>query len=266
MRKIIKISLIVIPSILIAIFLFFSFFINSIVKKGVETVGPKYTQTPIELKKVNISLFSGKGVLQGLIIMNPEGFKTASAFELGKITINIEPMSLFSEKVIIREIFIEGPEITYETSLKGSNIGQIKKNIESVSAVPEDEEPNGPPKEQKEKKEQKKVQIDKFFLQNGKIHLSATVLHGKTMTIPLKEIQFTDIGTESDGSFQKVIEKIFDVIFKAVIEAVKSSDKTIGKGIETLKDSTKGIEETTKEGVSKILEKMKKLVDDKDKK
>lgn len=259
MKNVIKIPLIVIPSVLIIIFLFLSVFINSIVKKSIETFGPKYTQTPVELDKAKISLFSGRGEIDGLIVRNPEGFKTDSAFVLGKIIMEIEPMSLFSDKVIIRKIHVIGPEITYETSLKGSNIGRIKKNIESVSGGSPEEKPEGSPQEEKG---QRKVQIDKFILQDGKLHLSATVLEGKTVDIPLKDIQFTDIGKETGGtSFYEVIQRIFTVIFDAVIETAKRSDKAIKEEIETLKDSAKGIEETTKESMTRMLDKMKKLFD-----
>ncbi|MDR4508099.1 MAG: hypothetical protein MRJ65_07675 [Candidatus Brocadiaceae bacterium] len=86
MKKSIKIPLIVIPVLIFVTFIFFSLFINAIVKKSVETLGPNITQTSIDLKKAKISLFSGRGEMQGLIVGNPEDFKTESAYRYRKRT------------------------------------------------------------------------------------------------------------------------------------------------------------------------------------
>ncbi len=263
MKNIIKIPLIVIPAIILIVFIFFSFFINSIVKKSVETLAPKITQTPVNLQKVKISLLSGHGEIQGLVIGNPEGFHTDSALKFGSIVIDIKPLSIFSDKVIIRDILIDGPEITYETSIEGSNIGKIKKNVESYSSSsrPETKEPGESTKGQKESK---KVEVDTFLLENGKIRLSATLLQGKTLDVPLMKVQVNNIGKDSGGaSFPVVIEKLADAIYKAILEAVKGSGKTIEKGVDTVTESAKGIDETAKEGVSKTFEGMKKLFDKK---
>ena len=67
---------------------------------------------------------------------NPEGFKTPGLFELGLIDIQLDVASLFKKLVVIREIRIEGPEITYERALKNSNIGQLlEQHVHAVENV-----------------------------------------------------------------------------------------------------------------------------------
>lgn len=265
MRNIIKIPLIAIPSIILIVFVFFSLFINTIVKKSVESFGPKITQTPVNLQKVKISLLSGHSEIRGLVIGNPEGFHTDSALKFDTIVIDISPISIFSDKVIIRDILIDGPEITYETSVEGSNVGKIKKNIElfssSSSSRSQTNESGELPTGQKETKQ---VQIDTFLLQNGKIRLSAKLLQGKTLDIPLTKVQLNDIGKESgSASFPEVIEKLSDAIYKAIIGAVTGSGKSIERGVNAMTDSAKEVDETAKEGLSKAIEGMKKLFDKK---
>ena len=263
MRNIIKIPLIAIPSIILFLFVFFSLFINTIVKKSVESFGPKITQTPVNLQKVKISLLSGHSEIHGLVIGNPEGFHTDSALKFDTVVIDISPFSIFSDKVIIRDILVDGPEITYETSVEGSNVGKIKKNVESYSSSSRSKtnEPGESPNGQKESKQ---VQIDTFLLQNGKIRLSAKLLQGKTLDIPLMKVQLNDIGKESgSASFPVVIEKLADAIYKAILEAVTESGKTIEKRVDAVTDSAKEIDETAKEGMSKAIEGMKKLFDKK---
>lgn len=216
------------------------------------------TQTPITLEKAKISLFSGKGELHGLVVGNPEGFSTPSAFFLNKIKISIRPMSVFSEKIVIREILIDNPEITYETSLAGSNIGVIKKNVEAFTSPSQTETEEAPAPTETEAG--KTVQIDNLQLLNGKIQLSATALKGKTVDIPLKDLQFTNIGKDTGGTdFAKVITELFIAISNAVIEAVAGSGKLLGSGADTIGDKVKEAEETAKEGASKAFSEMKKL-------
>lgn len=261
MKKIIKIPLIAIPSTILAVLIFFSLFINTIIQKSVETFGPKMTKTPITLEKAKVSFFSGRGELHGLMVGNPEGFNTPSAFFMGKIKISIRPMSVFSGNIIIREILIDNPEITYETSLAGSNIGIIKKNVMAFSSPSqtgrEAPSPAG-------SKPAKTVQIDTLQLMNGKIRLSATLLQGKTLDIPLKSLQFDNIGKDSGGTdFAKVIQEVFVALSDAVIEAVTGSGKLLESGAGSIGGKVKEVEETAKEGVSKALSEMKKIFEKK---
>lgn len=263
MRNIIKIPLIAIPSIILIVFVFFSLFINTIVKKSVASFGPKITQTPVSLQKVKISLLSGHSEIHGLVIGNPEGFYTDSALKFDTVVIDIRPFSIFSDKVIIRNILIDSPEITYETSVEGSNIGKIKKNVESYSSSSRSQT-TAPGESSNGHKETKQVHIDTFVLQNGKIRLSAKLLQGKTLDIPLKKVQLNDIGKESGSAgFPVVIEKLADAIYRAILEAVTGSGKTMEKGLDAITDSAKDIDETAKEGLSKAIEGMKKLFDKK---
>ena len=132
MGKLIKFIFIGIPVLIIVVIVVLVFSINSIIKHGVETVGPLALGTDVTLEKVDISLFSGKGQLKGIIIGNPEGFKTESSFKLNEVRLALDVSSLLSEKIIIDEIFIDAPEITYEKSGKGDNFKAI---LDSISGV-----------------------------------------------------------------------------------------------------------------------------------
>jgi hypothetical protein len=44
------------------------FSLDGIVKRGIQTIGPKLTQVDLKLDKVRLSLFSGSGRLDGLIV------------------------------------------------------------------------------------------------------------------------------------------------------------------------------------------------------
>ena len=75
--------------------------LNNGIKHGVETVGPKVTETSVTLAEVNISVLSGKGTLKNLNVGNPSGFKNENIFALGQIDIEVDRKSLFSDRIII---------------------------------------------------------------------------------------------------------------------------------------------------------------------
>lgn len=84
--------------------------------------------------------------------------------------------------MVIKEIVIAGPEITYEVGANGSNIDGIKQNVDSYSTLSKSD-----PYEKKEAepsdKKQKKLIIEKLIVRDGKINVSASFLNGKSMSV-----------------------------------------------------------------------------------
>lgn len=231
MGRIIKIILAAVPVIIIAAVIALYFSLNSIIKHGVETVGPKATGVDVKLQKADISLFSGEGELKGFFIGNPEGFKTASAFQLNHVRIALNVKSVFSDRIIIDEILIDAPDITYEKSAKGDNIKTILNNIKKFAGTEKKaaQEPAG----EQPKSEAKKIVIKDFLVRNGKVNMSATLLEGERLSYALPEIHMKNIGEgEGGASLSKAMESIFAEVNKGVITAASGSVKDIGKTVE----------------------------------
>ncbi len=150
MGKLIKFIFIGIPVLIIVVIIALVFSVNSIIKHGVETVGPLALGTDVKIAEVDISLFSGKGQLKGIIIGNPEGFKTDNSFKLNKVRLALDVSSLFSDKIIIDEIFIDAPEITYEKSGKGDNFKAILDNVNDFAGTSGSKASEDPKVESKE--------------------------------------------------------------------------------------------------------------------
>src|SRR5437879_908755 len=114
MKKLLIWSLIAFVVLLVLAALAVHFFLDGAVKREVVSVGARLTQVQVKLESVNLSLVSGTGKVKGFTIGNPEGFKTPSAISVGTASIALKPSSVFSDKVLIHSINIEGPEITFE--------------------------------------------------------------------------------------------------------------------------------------------------------
>src|ERR1022692_4796855 len=121
MKRIIVRLLIALVVVVVLAVLAVSLFLDGAIKRGVETFGPRLTKVDIKLDSVSLSLFSGSGTIKGLVVGNPEGYKTPSSINVGTATLALKPGSLLSDKIVIKTINVKGPEITYETDLRHNN-------------------------------------------------------------------------------------------------------------------------------------------------
>src|SRR4051812_2459369 len=188
-------------------------FLGTIVKTGVEKVGPRVTKTSVKLDSANISILSGSGTLKGFVLGNPEGYKTRDAIKVGSIGLSIAPGSVLSEKKHIRSIKVEGAEVTYETDLKGSNLGKLLDNVGGSA----EQDKKAPTK--KEQTSKTKLQVDEFVITGAKVHVNPSMLGTGTVSLP--EIPLSNLGEGPDGITpaelsQKVLNAILNETTKAV--------------------------------------------------
>jgi len=248
LRKILMWVVILIVVAVVAVFLC----LDSIVKTGVEKVGPQVAKVAIKLDGVSISVFSGSAKLKGLFVGNPEGFKTESAIKVGKVTVAVEPGSVLSKKIIVHTVNVDAPEITFEGSLKGNNLSKILENVqafvgtESGKSAPTD------------KKAEKKLQVDEFVITGGKVNVSMNmgVMGGKSATVPLPEIRLKDLGKGDDGlTPAELTEKVMKEVMGQVTTAVSGMAGELGKGaVDAGKGAVDGAGKTVK-GIGDLFKK-----------
>src|SRR5688572_18169223 len=159
MKKALKIALGIFVLVTLIGFVFGFVMLGSVVKAGVEKVGPMVTKVPVKLDGAAVSVFSGKGELKGFEIGNPEGYKTPHAIKVGSVGVEVVPKSVFGDKVIVRSINVQGPEITYETDLKGNNLSKILENVQSVAGKSEPAQTGS--------SKPTKLQVDEFVITGG---------------------------------------------------------------------------------------------------
>jgi len=257
MKKLIIRSAIALLVLIILIVLGIGFFLDTAVKRGVEKVGPMVTKVPVKLDSVSLSVLSGSGKVKGLVVGNPEGYKTPSAIQVGDASLALQPSSVFADKVIIKSINVREPEITFETDLKGNNLSKIVANIQETTGSTKPSEPATP----KEAKAGKKLQVDDFLISGGKIHVSVTALgQSQSATVPLPEIHLTDLGKGPDGITGAELAKL--VLQEIEKEAVKASSGAVADLSKQAANLTKGLSnmstgatETITKGLGDLLKK-----------
>lgn len=226
------------------------FFFDGAVKGGVETLGPKITKVAITLDGVNLSLLSGSGKIKGLIVGNPEGYKTGSAINVGSTALSINPGSLLSDKIVVRSIRVEAPQITYELGPGGSNLKQIQANVEAATGGSGDTPAaeSAPPG--------KKLQVDEVVITGGTVTLGVAALGGKVVTAPLPDIRLTNLGQGPDGiTAADLTRRIVSAITEGTVKVAASAATDLGKEAgEMAKDAADKATDAVK-GVGNIFKK-----------
>lgn len=216
--------------------------LDGLVKDAIEKFGTEATLAEVTLNKVEISLTSGTGSLSGLKVGNPKGFNTPSAFEMGSISIKLDIGTVTQDPIVIKEIIITNPQVTYELAGTNSNIDAIQKNVDAYSkrfqtnAGAKKSEGQGP-----------KLIIENIYIRGGKIGVSAGFLKGKTMNASLPDIHLKDVGKKENGADpSQVIQEIIGSMTKGIGSAVGSLGlEDLAKG---LSESVSGAAKTITQG------------------
>ncbi len=207
--------------------------LGSIVKREINTYGPQYTQTTVQVDSVRLSPLSGGGSVEHLVIGNPPGWQSDHSFSLGKIALELKATSLLSDHVIIDSLAIDSPDIVYETKYTSSNLQDLLKNIQKDDTA---KEANRAP----DKKPPPKIEIKVLQLTNAKITVIAS---GHTQVVTIPSIRMENVGT-SDGGLtpgQLSVAVLKEITRQSLQAAAKdffnstSLDKVANKAADALK-------------------------------
>lgn len=206
---------------------------NHIVKKAVETYGPRMTQTTVALDSVDLSLLTGSAKVKGLAVGNPQGYNTPHSISVGLIAVGLNPMSVFSKKIVIRSIRLESPNITFEGGLAGNNLSQLLDNVKSTGQQGGTLSTNAataPPSE-------KRFEVDDLVVTGATVQV---VINGAGMTKPevitLPDIHLTDLGTDDQGiTAADLAQRVLGAISSATIQTVVQTAANLDENAASLK-------------------------------
>ena len=220
-----------------------------VIKAAVENVGPRMTQTRVALAAAEMDILRGTGSLRGLEIGNPDGFETRTAVQLGSISFAVD--SVRSNPILIREIIIDHPTVTYEHDFGGpSNIEVIRENIKAFTAAGGSAasrasgstgSATASAMDDRDEGQGRKVIIEDLHILGANVSISAKGFRGKTVTQTLPEIHLTDIGKDRGGvTPAAAAQEIMAALTSQVTEFARSTDipvllgikiETIGKNV-----------------------------------
>jgi len=235
--------------------------LNGAIKKGVETFGPQIAKVPVTLDGVSLSLFSGSGGIKGLVIGNPEGYKTPHAMSVGLASVAISPGSIMSDKIVVKSIRIEAPQVTFELGPGGNNLQRIQDNLAGAPAAPAETSKPAEAKVPAESKPAKKLQVDEVIITGGKVTLGAAMLGGKLIEAPLPEIRLSNLGQGPEGITGPELGKV--ILSQINQGAIKTYTDQLAKiGAEALQNLTANATNAVNKAAGDVLNKATKGLGD----
>jgi uncharacterized protein involved in outer membrane biogenesis len=196
--------------------------LDRIVKQVIETQGSEATGTRVALGGVDLDLLAGEAALANLSVANPKGFKSDTAFSLAKITVALDTQSISKDVIVIKEIVIDQPVVTYELGEGGSNLDQIKANVSKGGSASSEEagEYSGP-----------KFIIETLRFTGGTVNVSADGVLNEDMASDLAGFTLRDIGKAAGGATpDEIAMEVTKALTQASLKAVTD------KGVKNLLD------------------------------
>jgi len=195
---------------------------DALIKRAIEHFGPELTGVSIKVKAVKLEPIEGRGAITGLEIGNPRGFSTAHALTLGEMRLALDPATLTSDVVRIRELTLEAPNITYERGAQGDNLSAIQKHIESQ--LPKSK-PAAPGKDAASP--ERKFIVDHVQVRGAKVN------YGGAVTLDMPELHLRDLGKRTNGA---TAAQIADEVWK---EVTRMAVNRAPAALEGLRDQAK---------------------------
>ena len=187
MKKTIALLLLVAVAIVTAAIFWMRGSLDGLVRTALINYGSAMVQSTFKVDSVNMTPADGRGVISGLSIGNPAGFKTPHLATVGKIDIEIDMTSIAKQVIVIRRVVILAPDITYEKGEAMTNIDAVQKNIAAYLGPGNTAKPG------------KKMIVEELLIRDAKAEVSAGFMNGKTIKVALPDITMKDVGKAKGG-------------------------------------------------------------------
>ncbi len=222
---------------------------DSLIADAIRTYGPEILGVSVKLGSIKTDFANQSAALHGLVIGNPPGFQSSRALSLGEVSLKLDLGSLTKDVILIREISVIKPDITYEHKSGGSNLDVIQRNAEKNVAeksaalgISKDDK-----KDAKDKGPGKKFIIEHVYIKDAKANVTAELLKGKTLSVPVADLHLTDIGKKTNGATAgEAVKQIVSAVTASVTKAAASAisidvDGLKKKGTEAVSGALKGL-------------------------
>lgn len=207
--------------------------LDALVQAGIEKFGPEVTQVSVKVGGVRLDPANGEGEITGLRLGNPKGFKTEAALKVGTIRLRMDPTSVAKDVVLIHEVIIQSPDVTYESGAAGNNLETIQKNIESYVA----QFSSGKKDDSASKK---KLVIENLYIRDAHVNVNTALTLGKTVSSPVPDLHLRDIGKREGGASPgEVMKQVWGALMRSTGNVVSKIGGAISDGAKSAVEGVK---------------------------
>lgn len=214
MKKLLKIVGALALLVVIALVVVF-FFIDSIVKAGVEKGSTAALGVETTLDKASVSFTASSLRLTKLDISNPTGFSKDKFFSLGDCLVACDVPTILKDEVVVEKIIVDAPVLTIERSGTTTNLAAIMSNLDGgkkVAAAPA-----------KPAAREKAFRVKLLKVTNAKVRF--LLIDGKPIDVAVPEIEIKDLKNKDNSPL------LFADLFYKLITATAEAGAKNGKGI-----------------------------------
>ncbi|MBK7877362.1 MAG: hypothetical protein IPJ77_16755 [Planctomycetes bacterium] len=211
------------------------FFLDPIVGSAIGRGATYATGVETTVSSVDVGLTKGSFDLNGMTIANPPGFTSPHFLSIGTARARWENGTLFSERIEMPELVLDGFDVHLDRNASGSNWSKILEHLDQVSGAKSPGQEPSP-----ETKGTRALRVRRIVLDHVKVslHLADVPLGAGTHALELPRIVIEDF--QSDGSTLELVSTLTRAIVTAVLDqSVKSGGGVLPKDI--LKDLDGGL-------------------------
>jgi len=200
--------------------------LDRIVAEAVETIGTETLGTAVTLDSAEVQLSEATAALNGLTIANPAGYSEPYAFELGGISVTIDPESVTGNEIVLPLIVVDRARLTFEQTGATSNLQTLLDSVSSDSQATASEtgETSG---------EELKFVISEFVLADA----GMTVIHDQLdepISFVLPDLVLTNIGragaaVTAEEAARQILEPILSKAEDAAVDRAKDELEARGR-------------------------------------
>ncbi|MFL6662584.1 MAG: hypothetical protein ACJ8G7_10400 [Rhizobacter sp.] len=206
--------------------------LDSIVKRAIAHYGSQMTQARVAVDAVEIRSADGSGVIRGLVVGNPAGFRTAHALKVGVIDVAVDMRTLADPVIVVKRIVIEAPDVIYEKGDTTTNFEAIQQNIARALGTSAGGATAGPGGAAP-----RKLIVDELVIRNAKAQAAAPGLGGRTVSATLPDITLRNVGRAQGGVTPA---QLGDIVARALSQRLVAS-LGFDRVLKSLGDRVKGL-------------------------
>ena len=198
--------------------------------------------TEVTIESFDVALADGELSILGLKVANPAGFHTPHVLEAGEVRVAMELASLLEDTVVVREITVEKPLLTYEVGPEGSNLEALQRNAESFTGSGEGTSGAAP---------RRRILIENLHVRGGRVAASAVFLEGKSWKVPLPDIHLRNLSSGDDGIAAA------GVVREVMAEIARNARRSVAP----IRELAGEIEDRIAHKASEVVEKLKRKLE-----
>ncbi len=202
------------------------FTLDYMVEFGLEIAATNAAGSRVRVSSVDLSLASGKGVINGISVQNPKGFSDGTALAVKSVAFQIDTRSLMKNPVVIDQVTIEEPDIVFENAgSEKSNIAELSSSIDRfLNAAWFRSNKDG---RVESGTNRKRFTIRRLSVSRGQIAVRSGKTGRKMKTHRLPSLTLTNLGGENGAESGQLGQEVVSIFSRGIIKTA------MGRGFES---------------------------------